>query len=362
MDRVARRAIWEIAMRSSVRFSLAAFVPLLCALLLAESATAQSAPQSVEEYFRGKQASMIIYTPAGGTYDIYARLLIRYLPDHLPGNPRFIPKNVTGAGGLTAARFLYVSAPKDGLTIGTIGRGLPFEPLLGGVQAFDFDPLKFEWLGSMNRESSLAVSWHTAAVKTAKDLLSKELLIAATSADSDSKIIPNAMNGLVGTKFKIVTGYSGMTNAALAVERGEAEGLGYWGWVAVKSEKPNWLAEKKINLLFQTALTPHPEIPNVPLAMSLAHNEDERECLELLLARDVLGRPFVAPPGTPADRVAALRAGFFETLADPALLAEADKIHIEVNPVTGTEITDLLRRVLTYPNSVVERTKVAMGR
>ena len=163
------------------------------------------------------------------------------------------------------------------------------------------------------------------------------------------------------TKFKIITGYAGMTNAALAMERGEAEGLGYWGWVSIKSEKPSWLAEKKINLLFQTALEPHPEIPDVPLATSLAHNDEERESLELLLARDVLGRPFVAPPGIPEDRKAALRAAFEASMTDPELLADARKTNIEINPATGPDIEKLLQRLSSYPPAVVQRTKEAMG-
>jgi tripartite-type tricarboxylate transporter receptor subunit TctC len=329
--------------------------------LSATAARAADTASTVADFYRGKQATMIIYAPAGGTYDIYARLLIRYLPDHIPGNPHFVPKNMTGAGGLIAARYLFAAAPKDGLTIGTIGRGLPFERLLGGNEAFDFDPMKFVWLGSMNKESSVALSWHTSKVKTARDLFSHELLTAATSADSDSTIIPRAINGLIGTKFKLVTGYN-MPGAALAVERGEAEGIGYWGWVALKSSKPDWLAGKKINLLFQTALTPHPDIPDVPLAISLAHNDQERQGLELLLSRDVLGRPFVAPPGTPADRADALRAAFMATLKDPALLAEADKESLEISPVSGADVVALLTRVLNYPKDVVERTKKAMGR
>lgn len=319
------------------------------------------AASAVEDFYRGKQATMIIYAPAGGTYDIYARLLIRYLPDHIPGKPAFVPKNMTGAGGLIAARYLYVSAPKDGLTIGTIGRGLPFEGLLGGNEAFDFDPMKFVWLGSMNKESSVALAWHTAKVKTAQDLFKYELITAANSADSDATIIPGAINGLIGTKFKLVTGYS-MPGAVLAVERGEAEGLGYWGWASLKAGKPEWIAEKKVNILFQTALTPHPEIPDVPTAVSLAHNDAERQGLELLLSRDVLGRPFVAPPGTPADRAHALQEAFMATMQDPALIAEAKKINVEINPASGAEVEALLTRVLNYPTPVVERVKKAMGR
>jgi tripartite-type tricarboxylate transporter receptor subunit TctC len=346
--------------------STVGFRQLLCAGMFLTFASLAIGPARAADpprggFFAGKQMTMIVYSSAGGTYDVYARLLSRHMPDHLPGSPYFVVKNMMGAGGITAARYLYVTAPKDGLTIGTIGRGLPFEPMLGG-QALDFDPLKFTWIGSMNKESSLAISWHTSAVKTARDLFDKELLTAATSAGSDNQIIPLALNGLIGTKFKIVSGYYSMGNATLALERGEAEGIGYWAWVAIKTEKPEWLAGKKINLLFQTGLEPHPDIPDVPLATSLAHNDEERECLELLLARDVLGRPFVAPPGLPADRTAALRTAFVASLKEPALLEEAHKTNIEITPVSAAEIEALLTRVQALPTAVVERTKKAMGR
>lgn len=320
------------------------------------------AAQTAEDFYRGKQITMIIYTAAGGTYDLYARLLSRHMGNHLAGNPRFVPKNMIGAGGITAARFIYVTAPKDGLTIGTIGRGLPFEPMLGGAQSLDFDPLKFTWIGSMNKESSLAVAWHTSPVKTAKDLFTHELLIAGTSAGSDSQIIPLALNGVLGTKFKVISGYTDMATAALAVERGEVAGLGYWGWVSLRTERGNWLTDKSVNILFQTALEPHPDLPNVPLATSLARDEQEKQSLELLLARDVLGRPFVAPPDIPADRTAALRQGFDASMKDPNLLADAQKINAEINPATAAEVEALLKRIMAYPPEVVERTRKAMGR
>jgi hypothetical protein len=199
-------------------------------------------------------------------------------------------------------------------------------------------------------------------VKTARDLFDKELLIATTSAGSDSQIIPEAMNGIIGTKFKIISGYNDMATAALAVERGEVQGLAYWGWVSLKSERGDWLKDKKVNILYQTALQPHPELPDVPLATSLAHNEEEKECLELLLARDVLGRPFVAPPGIPEDRAAALRQAFDLSLKDPALLDEAKKLNVEINPATASEVEALLNRILSYSPAVVARTKAAMHR
>lgn len=332
---------------------------LSLALSMAAAQTACAAAASSP--FAGKDMTMIVYSSAGGTYDIYARLLARYMPNHIPGAPTFVVKNMMGAGGIAAARYLYVTAPKDGLTIGTIGRGLPFDPMLGG-KALDFDPLMFTWLGSMNKESSLAISWHTSKVKTAQDLFKRDLLTGSTSAASDNQLIPQALNGLIGTRFKLVTGYHAMGNLILALERGEAEGIGYWGWGAIKTEKPDWIAGHKINLLFQTGLVPHPDIPNVPLALSLAHDDEERQCLVLLLARDVLGRPFVAPPKLPPDRAKTLRTAFMASLEDPALLADAKAHDMEITPVTAEEIEALLTKVKHMPKEVIARTKKAMGR
>jgi tripartite-type tricarboxylate transporter receptor subunit TctC len=304
--------------------------PLLVAAALLAAAPAASGAEPPWS-LAGKQVTLIVYSSAGGTYDIYARLLARHMPKHLPGKPVFVVKNMLGAGGIIAARYLSVSAPKDGLTIGTIGRGLPFEAMLGS-EALDFDPLAFTWIGSMNKESSLALAWHTAAVKTARDLFQHELLIASTSAGSDNQLIPAALNGLIGTRFKIVSGYATMGNAELALESGEVEGIGYWAWVALKSEKPDWLAQKKVNLLFQTALTPHPDLPDVP------------------------------PPGLAPERAAVLRAAFDASMRDPELLEDARKIGLEINPATAAEIEALLRRVQSFPSDVVRRTKAAMNR
>jgi tripartite-type tricarboxylate transporter receptor subunit TctC len=284
------------------------------------------------------------------------------MPDHLPGKPVFVVKNMMGAGGIVAARYLFHSAPPDGLTFGTIGRGLPFEPLLGGSQALGFDPLRFTWIGSMNKETSLAISWHTARVKTARDLLAQDLLTASTSAGSDNQLIPSALNGLIGTRFKIISGYGSMSTAELAIESGEVEGVGYWAWVSLKTEKPSWLRDKKVNLLFQTTQEPHPELPDVPLVSSLARDQEERDCLELLFARDVLGRPFVAPPGLSAERGAMLRAAFDATLRSPALLEDARRTQLEINPADGPTLERLLLHVQTFPAAVVQRTKEAMSR
>ena len=325
--------------------------------------TAASA-QSVEEFFHGKTMTLICYSTAGSTYDLYSRMLARHMPNYIPGKPpTMIVKNMVGAGGLLATRFLYSSAPKDGTNIGNISRGIPFEPLLGGSQAVDFDPLKFIWLGSMARESALAVSWHTSDVKTAQDLFTKELMVAGSGAGADSEIIPKALNGLVGTKFKIIAGYPGLTPAALAMERGEVTGIAYWSWGAIKTGKPDWIRDKKLNLLFQTSETPHPDIPDVPTATKvLAKSEEDRQGLELLFARDIIARPFLAPPDVPADRAKALIAAFEASLKDKALLAEADKVGAEIELVSGEEIQKLLQKSMATPPAVVERLRNAMNR
>src|SRR5688572_9350882 len=240
------RMIWRNAMSIvSCRAVLAAGLVLLPGATVAHA-------QSVEEFYKGRQITMIVYSPAGSAYDIYARTLIRHMGKHIPGNPTFIVQYVVGAGGLKAIETLYRIAPKDGSVMGTVGRGLPFEPFLGRNE-LKYDPLRLTWIGSMNREATLAMSWHTVAkVKTYEDLTKNELLVPGTGAGADSEIIPLAFNSLAGTKFKIISGYRNTTEAALAMERGELEGLAYWSWSALKSIHPNWVPEKKVNLLFHT--------------------------------------------------------------------------------------------------------------
>jgi tripartite-type tricarboxylate transporter receptor subunit TctC len=346
-------------LQACVKAGAAAVALVVGSWSLAVPAVAQSAA----EFFPGKTLTLICYSQAGSTYDLYSRMLARHIGNHLPGTPTMIVKNMVGAGGLTATRFLYNTAPKDGSHIGNISRGIPFEPLLGGSQAVEFDPLKFIWLGSMSRESALAVSWHTTGVKTAQDLFTKELLVAGTGAGADSEIIAKALNGLVGTKFKIISGYTSLTVGALAMERGEVEGIAYWSWGAIQTGKPDWIRDKKINLLFQTAATPHPDIPDVPLAAKvLAKNDEERQGLELLFARDIIARPFLAPPDVPADRAKALKVAFEASLKDPALLAEAEKARAEIELVSGEEIETLLKKAMATPPAVVERLRNAMNR
>ncbi len=341
--------------------------PLIGAMLIAAAlsgiaAAPAAVAQPAEGFYKGKTVTVVVYTPTGSSYDIIGRAIAHHLPKHLAGQPTTIVKNMPGAGGLTATRYLYFTAPKDGTVFGTISRGIPFEPLLGGAGTVDFDPLKFTWLGSPTRESSLAVSWHSARVKTAQDLLTTELLVAGTGASAASETVPRALNGLIGTKFKIISGYDGLTRATLSVEAGEIEGLAYWSWGAMKSSKPDWVRDKKVNMLFQTAPVPHPEIPTVPTVLSLAKTDEQRQALGLLFARDIVAYPFIAPPDLPAERATTLKRGFDGTIKDAEFIAEAVKAGLGIDPVSAEEAEAIVRKAFATDPAVIEMTRKAMGR
>ena len=329
-------------------------------MLLAAGATAARA-QAVEQFYKGRQLAMLVFTGAGSAYDIYARVLARHFGDHIPGKPTVVVQNMLGAGGLKVEQYIYKIAPKDGTVVGTIGRGLPFEPMLG-ENPIGIDPLKFTWLGSMNRDVSLAMSWHTSKIKTFADLQQHQLLVPGTGAGADSEIMPFAFNRLAGTKFKIVEGYRDTAVAALAMERGDLDGLSYWSWSAIMAAHPDWVRDKKVNLLFQTGLKPIPQAPDLPSIRNLVINPIDKAALAFLLAREIMGRPFLAPPDLPSDRAAALRAAFAATLRDPAFLRDAKHTRLEVSLVTGAEVDALLKDSANAPKNVIARVKEALGR
>ena len=214
----------------------------------------------------------------------------------------------------------------------------------------------------MNREATLAMAWHTSKVKTFEDVKKYELLVPGTGAGADSEIIPHAFNNLAGTKFKIVAGYRDTSEGALAMERGELDGLAYWSWSAVMPSHPDWITEKKVNFLFHTGLQPIPAIPDVPLIRHLVQNPTDKEALDFLLAREILGRPFLAPPGVPADRAAALRAAFAATLRDPEFLKDAERSKLETDLVTSEEVDAVIKRAASTPADVINRVKQALDR
>ncbi|HTI88717.1 MAG TPA: tripartite tricarboxylate transporter substrate-binding protein [Alphaproteobacteria bacterium] len=330
--------------------------------LIAAALTVGSAAmaQPADNFFAGKTITLIVYSDAGSSYDTYARVLAKHMPNHIAGKPTIIVKNMVGAGGLTATRYLYNVAPRDGTTIGTLSRGIPFEPLFGNT-VVEFDPLKFVWLGSMSKETTMYVSWYNTKIKKAQDILEKEFLVAGTGAGADSEVISRALNGVLGTKIKLISGYKGASDAALRLEQGEIEGI-YWTWNGINTTHPDWITNKKLNLLFQTRATPHPELPDVPLVTVLAKTDEQRQALRLMFARDVLGRPFNAPPELPADRAKTLREAFNASVKDPALLADAQKGKMEIELVTGEEVEDIIRNAYATPKPIVDRVRDAMNR
>jgi tripartite-type tricarboxylate transporter receptor subunit TctC len=331
--------------------TLARGLAIACLALLPAVAGAQSPA----DFYRGKNVDMMIGYSVGGGYDVYARLVAKHLGKHIPGNPKVTPKNMEGAGSLRLANWLYNVAPKDGSVLGTIGRGTGFDPLLGHKTA-QFDGTKFTWVGSANDEVSVCVVWNgRTSITKFEDLLTTPLNIGGTGAAADTDQFPRIINGVLGTKMKIITGYPGGNDVNLAMERGEVDGRCGWSWSSVKSTRASWVTDKKINVLMQLSLAKHPDLPDVPLITDLAKNEDQRQVLKLIFARQALGRPYLAPPGIPADRAAALRQAFTDTMKDPEFLAEAEKAKLEVTPISGEEVQKLVAEVYRTPPEIAQR-------
>ena len=320
------------------------------ALLLSASAWAQ-APT---EFYKGRTVELYIGYSVGGGYDIYARLLARHMARHMPGNPVIAPKNMPGAGSLTLANWLYAAAPRDGSVLGTIGRGIAFDPLLG-TQGTKFTATEFGWLGSANDEVSVCAAWGKSGITKFEDLYARPVFIGGTGAGADTDLFPKAMNNILGTKMKLVTGYPGGNDITLAMQRGEVEARCGWSWSSIKSGHAQWVKDGTIKLLVQLSLAKHPDLPDVPLIMDLVKTPEQRAILRLVFARQVMGRPFLAPPGLRPERLALLRRAFMETMKDPAFLAEAEKIQLEITPVDGEAVQKLVAEIYATPPDIVRK-------
>ncbi len=336
----------------------AAALAMLASLVALGAAFADA----VGDFYKGRPIDLYIGYSVGGAYDLYARVIGRHLGAHIPGNPTLVPKNLEGAGSLRLANYLYRVAPKDGSAIGTIGRGIAFDPLLIG-QGDAFDAQKFNWIGSANNEISVCVAMRQSGITRFEDLFTKELTVGGTGTSADTDQFPRVLNSVLGTKFKIVEGYPGGNDVVLAMERGEVQGRCGWSWSSVKSTHKSWIDDKRMIVLVQLSLGKHPELPDVPLAMDFANTDEQRQILKLVLARNVMGRPYLAPPDVPADRVATLRDAFSATMTDNDFRAEADKTNLEINPVSGAEVEKLVKEVYATPPDVVAKAKAAaMGK
>jgi tripartite-type tricarboxylate transporter receptor subunit TctC len=325
------------------------FAPLAALLIFG------ACPANAADFYQGKQITITVGFTAGGLYDVSARLWARFLPKYLAGHPTVVVRNMPGSGSLVAALHTYNAAPRDGTALAVVGGGTVLEPLLGNPQA-TYDARRFNWIGGKSRDNSICVVWHTVPVKSIEDVMTRETVVGATGPGSRTVSYPKALNELVGTKFKVVTGYPGGNEISLAMERREVEGYCGWAIGAIMARLPHWLRDGLIRPLAQFTLA-QPDLPNVPVASDLPKTPTGRQAIDFLTADSVLAWPLLAPPDLPAERVAELRTAFDAMMKDPELLAEAARMSVEVGPVSGVELQDLVRRLYDTPPEVIELVK-----
>ncbi|MCD6073620.1 MAG: tripartite tricarboxylate transporter family receptor [Rhodospirillales bacterium] len=341
--------------------SLALAASVITAGLLAF--TENAGAQSVADFYKGKNLEVYVGYGPGGGYDQYGRLLARHIGKHLPGNPGTIVRNMPGAGSAKLAGYMHEVAPKDGLQIGIIASTVAFDPLLGsegGENSVRFDPRELNWLGSLDAFTPIGVSWHTSGIKTIEDAKRKEVLVGSSGTGDSSAVYPKLLNGMIGTKFKVLAGYKGSNDITLAMERGELPAFVGWYWYGLKTTKGNWLKDKTANLFLQIGPDPEPEMQGVPWVMDILPTEADKQVFRVVLANLAFSRPFVAPPGVPEDRLAALAKAIEATSKDPDFLSEAEKQTMSVKYYSRERIAALLKDVYATPPELIKKVKDAM--
>lgn len=318
-----------------------------------------AAQDDVAAFYKGKVVRLVVGIGVGSGYDINARLLARYLPKYIPGTPTVIVQNQPGAGSLSMTNQLYAAGPFDGTAIGASFNGLPTTPLLQPVGA-RFEATKLNWVGSTNRETQAMYVWAATPINSLADLTTKEMIVGAQAPGSTQYDYPKLAEKLFGWKFKVITGYEATPKIHLAMERGEVYGT-WANWSTLKAISEQWIKDKKIRILAQWSLRKHPELPDVPLILDQAKTEEQKQALNLALARLEFGRPFFMPPNVPVERVNAIRRAFDAAMKDPELLAEAEKLKIEIDPLTGEQVAALITDIYKTPPETVARVREAMA-
>jgi tripartite-type tricarboxylate transporter receptor subunit TctC len=293
---------------------------------------------------------------AGGGIDLYARLVSRHIGRHIPGKPAVTVQVMPGAGGIRAANYLAEQAPRDGTAMTTFAGGPILEPLIGARNP-GYDMSSFTWIGAITKDMGLCIAWETTPFKTIDDVKRQQMVVAGTGAGSETDTWPIVLNDVLGTKFKLVTGYVGTQETILAIERGEAHGRCVFSYSALKIAKPDWLRDKKINVLVLTALERNPDFPGVPAVVDLVTKQEDRQLVELMVGPSVMARPFAAPPALPANKAALLRRAFDATMRDPEFRAEAERIQADLAPTAGEAVQELVARLYATPRPAVERVR-----
>jgi tripartite-type tricarboxylate transporter receptor subunit TctC len=312
----------------------------------------------VEDFYKGRNVTLVIGYSVGGGYDAYARLLGRYFGKHIPGSPAIVPEQMTGAGSLRSANFIYSVAAKDGSVFGTFSRSMGISPL---VDKAEFDSRKFTWLGSVTDDNTTCVTWNTSPIKNWDDFLTKPSKFGGEGAGADPDIWALLYKNVFGAKLRLVSGYPGTNDTVLAMERGEIDGLCGLSWSTIKSRHPEWLTSHAVNIIVQAALKKEPEISSVPLATELTKTPEQLQIIKLLLVSQAMARPFAAPPDIPADRKVTLLSAFDATMNDAEFLAEAQKLNFDVRPVSATAIDTMLAEVYQTPKDIIARATKAIS-
>jgi tripartite-type tricarboxylate transporter receptor subunit TctC len=325
---------------------------LLATSLLAASGSAGAFAQPAEP-FSGKSVNLVIGFGPGGGYDLWGRTVARHIGRHLPGKPSVVPQNMPGAGSYVAASHIYTAAPKDGTVFGIIARDAALGPLSGAPGA-RFDATRLSWLGTPTKEHNVCIAYHTAAVKSASELTGKELILGDTGPGTGTRSYPKVLNDLLGFKFKLVSGFRSSADVFLAMERGEVDGI-CESLDSVNQRKPEWIANKTVNVLLQAGDKPHPALKGVPFVLDLARNDEQRAVLEFLYAGQGIGRPFVAPPDLPPERLKMLRDGFTAMMTDPEFVADVHRSKLDLEPEDGEHLAALIRKIYATPKPIIER-------
>ncbi|HEU0071556.1 MAG TPA: hypothetical protein VFS04_09690 [Alphaproteobacteria bacterium] len=328
-----------------------------CVVAVAVAGTASvAAAQSLEDFYKGKRVTVYIGSSSGGGTDLYGRTIAQFLGNHLPGKPTVVVSNMPGANGLTLANQLYKILPKDGTALGTFDRNAAMHSVWGNPKA-QFVASELNWIGSGNIDASTCVTWHTSGIDTLEKFMTQPVVLGSTAIYH-----ANALNTLFGAKLKQVTGYPGGNDVLLALERGEVQGRCNWSYSSIISTRPDWVRDKKINIILQFADVKHPDLPNVPLVGELVKTDKDKKLLDLMLSSQIMARPFAAPPAMPADRVKALRDAFMAVTKDPAFLKVAETQQLEVEPVTGERIQQIVQAMTdTSPALLRELRDIALG-
>jgi len=329
--------------------------PMLFAMTLLAALAAAGAPPAAAQAdaLAGKSVQMIIGFGPGGGYDLWARTLGRHIGKHLPGNPNVVPQNMPGAGSYTAASYIFNIAPKDGSVLGIIARDAALGPLTGASGA-RFDPTRLSWIGTPTKETNVCIAFHTAPVKSVQDLYDKQLILGDTGPGTGTRSYPKVLNDVLGMKFKLVGGFPSSAEVFLAMERGEVDGI-CESLDSIKNRRPDWIPTRKIAILFQGGAEPNPELKGVPFVLDLARTDEQKKTIEFLYAGQGIGRPFVAPPDLPAERLKMLRDAFNATMKDADFIAETKKSKLELEPEDGEHLAALIAKIYATPKPIVDK-------